>query len=65
MTRFNQLNEHDRAGKSGSREDLQKSIDYWQMRMRSATMKHHEKHWGKLLREAEQAMSERFGTDGT
>jgi hypothetical protein len=65
MTRFKQLKEHDRAVKSGTIDDLQKAIDYCQMRIRSATMKHHEKHWSKLLREAEQAMSKRFGTDGT
>ena len=40
-----------------------KAIDYCQLRISSATMKHQEKHWRKLLREAETAMSERFDTD--
>ena len=65
MTRFKQLKEHDRAVKSGTRDELQKAIDYCHMRIGSAAMKHHEKHWRKLLREAEKAMSERFGADDT
>lgn len=60
MTRFNKLKEHDRAVKSGTRDDLQRAIAHCQMRLSSATMKHHQKHWRKLLRDAEQAMSERF-----
>lgn len=63
MTRFNKLQEHDRAVKSGTRDDLQRAIDYCQLRISSATMKHHEKHWRKLLKEAERAMSERFDSD--
>ena len=63
MTRFNKLKEHDRAVKSGTEDDLQKAIDYCQLRLSSATTKHYEKHWRKLLREAETAMSERFDTD--
>ena len=63
MTRFKQLKEYERAVKSGTRDDLQKAIDYCQLRISLATMKQHEKHWRNRLRDAEQAMSERFGTD--
>ena len=63
MTRFKQLKEYERAVKSGTRDDLQKAIDYCQLRISLATMKQHEKHWSNLLRDAERAMSERFGTD--
>ncbi|MGI9494408.1 MAG: hypothetical protein ACR2NK_00010 [Mariniblastus sp.] len=63
MTRFKQLKELGRAVKSGTQQDLQQAIDYCEMRLRLATMKHHTKHWRKLLEEAERAMDERFGTD--
>lgn len=63
MTRFKQLKERGRAVKSGTQQDLQQAIDYCEMRLRLATMKHHRKHWRKLLGEAEQATDERFGTN--
>ena len=63
MTRFSKLKEHERAVKSGTKDDLQKTIEYCQLRISSAAMKHHEKHWRELLKEAETAMLERFNTD--
>ena len=63
MTRFKRLKERGRAVKFGTQQDLQQAIDYCEMRLRLATMKHHRKHWRKLLGEAEQATDERFGTD--
>ena len=60
MSRFKFFREFDEKIKKGKQEDVLKVIGYCRVRLQLSSMKEHQKHWRKLLREAEEEYSRRF-----
>ena len=55
MSRFKQLRRIENAIKHKNQEELSWALDYAQMRLKLASMKRHEKHWRKMLKQIQDA----------
>ena len=58
MSRFKESNRIENAIKHKNKAELLWALSYAEMRLNSASMKHHEKHWRKIIKKIEQALEE-------
>jgi len=58
MTRFKEKRRIDAAILHRNRSELEWARSYCKMRLGIAPMKHHQKHWGKILKKVEAALAE-------
>jgi hypothetical protein len=56
MTRFKEKRRIDAAIAHGNRTELEWALSYCEMRLKLATMKHHQKHWCAIERRVRNAL---------
>ncbi len=63
MTRFKEQRRIEAAIKHRNSQELAWALSYCQQRLELSSVKQHEKHWMKLIKEIEQTMEEIEGND--
>lgn len=63
MSRFKEMRRIDDAIKHKNKEELSWALNYTKMRFQSAVMKHHEKHWRKLIRQIQEVIDDQGKND--